>query len=106
VTLAESHCYGVLERALGLKAEQELRQPRRGLQRRLDDAVQWGWLNRADFEMPFWNGQTILAFEVLRRMRNDLAHGKTHLLPSSTLEMMRLCAEIITKLFPDAPARG
>lgn len=99
VTLAENHCYGMVERALELKAGKEGEAIRRGLKNRLDDAVKHGWLNEADFEMPAGTGTSISQLEMLRRLRNNLAHGKTHLFPTGTLGIMQLCGVIVTKLF-------
>ena len=89
----------MVERALELKAEKEGKPIRLGLKNRLDDAVKYGWLNEADFGMPTAAGTSLSQLEMLRRLRNNLAHGKTHLFPSGTLGMMELCGVIVTKLF-------
>jgi hypothetical protein len=108
VTLAEGHCYAVIELALRLRAEREAPVPapdKRTLKLLLDIAVQHRWLRREDFEVPSLggSGRTICVLDMMRRLRNNLAHGNMHLFPDGSLEMVRLCAEIISKLFPNAP---
>ena len=102
VTLAESHAYGALENALHLRAEREGRKTRRGLRKRIDDAVAWGWLNPRDYEMPTGTGGTVSLLDMARELRNRLAHGAVHLYPQGSLAMIELCGAVITKLFPVA----
>lgn len=99
-TLAESHSYGVLEKALEFRAQREGRSARRGLRKRLDDAVTWVWLDEKQYEVQSPNGKPGSQLDFLCRLRNDLAHGNTHLVPSGSLQVMNLCYEIISTLFP------
>lgn len=100
-TLAEHHSYSVLEMALRVRIEQETPNVRvRGLRGLFDIAVERGWLQREDYEMPwFAPGRTISLLDMATRVRNNLSHGKIHLLPGGSLRMMTLCAHVIVKLF-------
>jgi hypothetical protein len=104
VTLAE-HAYGVLEVALRdriAKAGGDSSKAN-GIKQLYEMAFRLKCARREDFEMPspFQPGQTILQFEIIRMLRNNLAHGQMHLLPDGSLTMMQLCAEIIGKLYAD-----
>jgi hypothetical protein len=107
VTLAEHQSYTVLEMALRERIVRGGGDPSvaRGLQNLCDIAFKFGCIRRADFEMPspFNLAQVITKFEIVRLLRNSLSHGQMHLLPDGSLQMMRLCAEIIGQLYP-APA--
>jgi hypothetical protein len=107
VTLAERRSYAVLEMALRFRAEQEnpTKSTRKlDLKALLALAAKRGWLRREDFEVPLPGvpGKTICFLDVATKLRNNLAHGKMHLFPHGSLAMMRLCAGIISKLFPTA----
>jgi hypothetical protein len=94
--LAEQHAYGALENGLRLKAMSANRLPkRRGLAALLKCACESGWLNRAEFDVPDMPN----LLDTLRSLRNHIGHGNTHILPQLSIEMMRLCVEILNKLF-------
>jgi hypothetical protein len=59
---------------------------------------------REDFEIasPFNPAEKLSQFEIIRLLRNRLAHGETHLLPDGSLQTIRLCCEILNKLYADA----
>ncbi len=109
VTLAEQQSYAVLEMALRLRAERKsLRKSSSGdLKTLLDNAVRRGWLRREDYEIPSPSlpGKTLSILDLMKRLRNNLAHGNVHLFPDGSLEMMKICAAIVSKLFPDKPER-
>jgi hypothetical protein len=110
VTLAERQSYTVMEMALRLRAVQEGQdvKPRDGLKRLFDIALERGWLQQEHFEIPSPGipGKSISLLDMARRSRNNLAHGEIHLFPDGSLGMMRLCAEIISSLFPPASGDG
>jgi hypothetical protein len=109
VTLAERHSYAVVEMALRFRAEREAPAPapdKRTLGPLLDVALRRNWLRREDFEVPApGRSGTISVLDMMRRFRNNLAHGNMHLFPDGSLEAIRLCAEIISKLFPPVAER-
>jgi len=103
VTLAERESYAVLEMALRDRIRRSGGDPTgaHGLRALHKKALSVGCYQKKDFEMPspFTSGETISQFELIRLLRNDLAHGSTRLLPDGSLQMIRLCFEIINKLF-------
>jgi hypothetical protein len=108
-TLAEQHCFAVLEMALRSRADpaalpNTTRSP--GLAKLLKAAVKAGWLRREDFMAAPVAGTDagICSLDFVPMLRNHLMHGNRHLLPQGTPDMMRLCAEIMNKLF--APCRN
>jgi hypothetical protein len=110
VSLAEAHSYTVLEAALRHRIEAAGGDVSgaRGLQNLYEKAVSLKYLNTKDFEVPspFSSGGTISLFEFVRLLRNDVMHGHSHLLPDGSLQMMRLCAEILGRLFADPNCAG
>lgn len=36
---------------------------------------------------------------MIETLRNELAHGRRNLFPNQSLEMLRLCVEILNRLF-------
>ena len=110
VTLAERQSYTVMEMALRLRADREGQNinPWDGLKRLFDIAVERGWLQPEQFEIPSPGvpGKSISLLDMARRLRNNLAHGEIHLFPGGSLGMMRLCAEVISSLFPSVSADG
>jgi hypothetical protein len=75
----------------------------------LDYALKKGWLNEADFQIPFPGTPTgtISLLEIIRRLRNDLAHGDFHLMQAGSYDSLEWCHDIINVLFPEpssAPA--
>jgi hypothetical protein len=69
-------------------------------------AVSLKCFRREDFEVAslFNHAERLSQFEIIRLLRNRLAHGQTHLLPDGSLQMLRLCHEILDKLYPPATA--
>lgn len=110
VTLAEQHSYGVVEGALRnrIAAAGGDVAKLNGLKALYEYAVKHGYLNRDDFEVasPFNPSETISLFEFVRMLRNNLAHGHTHLLPDGSLQMMRVCADILTRLYSARAPHG
>jgi hypothetical protein len=107
VTLAEHQAYAVLETALRERITMAGGDPTpaRGLQNLYEIAFKMRCLHRKDFDMPspFDPTRTTTQFDIIRMLRNNLFHGNTHLVPGGSLEMIRLCAEVITKMYPPAP---
>jgi hypothetical protein len=97
-TLAEQQTCAVVEMALRerLDADKLAVPNKSGLARLLKAAIRHGFLARAEFDIGGINLLDVLPF-----MRNELAHGSTHLMPYGTPEILRLGFEIICKLFPD-----
>src|SRR5581483_3366972 len=96
-TLAEQHAYGALENGLRLKAWKANKMPkRRGLAALLKCACENGWLNKSEFDVP--NMPNLL--DAISGLRNHIGHGTPHILPSLSQEMLRVCIEILNKLYP------
>jgi hypothetical protein len=88
-TLAEQQAYAVLEMAIREKIRSDGAEPPRNLRPLLKEADKRGWLgNDAAF-----------LIEALPHMRNELAHGSSHLNPYGSLDMIRLCARLVDQLF-------
>jgi hypothetical protein len=103
VTLAEQHSYGALENGLRLRAQAANILPKgNGLKRLLTCACHNGWLDESEFVVPGMPNR----LEMLRVARNHVSHGQPQLFLPFSLEMMRLCAEILNKLFPEAANAG
>jgi hypothetical protein len=100
-TLAEEHSYTVVEMAIQHRARQEgvTLPPKATMAMALNAAVQAGWLTERDFEYgnperPFsWKTDYI-------QFRNDLMHGRPHLDPTFSLQMMDFSLKLLTLLFP------
>jgi len=106
VTVAEQQGYAVLEMGLRerFRTDGGKAPSKRDLKGLLGIALQRGWLRREDYEVPspYVPGRTICLLDQIGRLRNRLAHGHTHLFPVGSLEMIRLCAELLERLFPSA----
>lgn len=88
-TLAEQQAYAVIEMALREKLRLAGAEPIRNLGRLFREADKRGWLGD--------DGQFLI--NVLPHMRNELAHGGTHLNPYGSLDMIRFCAQLLNQLF-------
>jgi hypothetical protein len=107
-TLAEQQCYAILEMALRHRLDpgaspNTTRSP--GLDRLLKTAVTREWLRREDFLVPSvsWSGDTMCLLDFIPLSRNHLMHGNIQLLPQGTPDVMRLCADVMNRLFANAP---
>jgi hypothetical protein len=102
-TLAEQQCYFVLEMALRDRIApappNTSKSP--GLGKLLKAATEQGFLQRKDFEMPSisGSGETAYILDLIPMFRNHLMHGNIHLLPQQTPDVIKLCAEILNRLF-------
>ncbi len=95
-TLAEQHAYGALENGLRLRAQVANKLPkRRGLAALLKCACDNGWLVRSEFDVV---GMPNL-LDTISGLRNHIGHGHTHILPQLSKEMLRVCVEILNKVF-------
>ena len=66
----------------------------------LQMALKDAFLQQADIELAEMSGVAkITLLDLIPMLRNELAHGSTNLLAVGSLEMLRLCSEIIRKLF-------
>lgn len=108
-TLAEQQCYASLEMALRHRldpgaAPNTTRSP--GLHKLIKSAVESGWLRREDFLAPPLpgGGEPLCLLDFIAPFRNHVMHGNVQLLPQGTPDMMRLCADVIDRLFASAPA--
>jgi hypothetical protein len=110
VTLAQQHSYGVVESALRDRITSAGGDAKKfsGLKALYESAFKQGYLSKDDFEVPspFNPSESIFLFEFVRMLRNNLAHGNTHLLPDGSLQIMRLCADTLTRLYSPRPLRG
>lgn len=101
-TLAEQYAYGALENGLRLRAEAENTLPkRRGLAALLKNTCARGWLVRTEYDVPRMPN----LLDTVSMMRNHLDHGRPQLLPQLSLEMMRVCIDILNKLYPHTAQR-
>ncbi|MCU1330035.1 MAG: hypothetical protein JWN34_5405 [Bryobacterales bacterium] len=102
-TIAEGHAYGVLEMALRVRIELAgiSVPPWKGLKLLLKEAGKQGWIDPAVFEVPspLEPGKTLSILDNVINLRNRLSHGRSHLLPSGSLDMMKLFADTISALF-------
>ena len=99
-TLAEQHAYGALENGLRFRARAANKLPkRRGLAALLTCACENGWLDKSEFEVP--NMPNLI--DTLPSLRNHIGHGNMHILPQLSVEMLRLCIEILNKVFEPKP---
>jgi hypothetical protein len=103
-TLAEQHCFATLEMALRQRHQPHAppnttRSP--GLDKLLKLAVKEGWLRRDDFVIPSISGscQPACSLDLIPMFRNHLMHGNVHLLPQATPDILRLCAQVMNRLF-------
>jgi hypothetical protein len=98
VTLAEQHAYGALENGLRLRAQAANALPKgKGLGAYLNNACEHSWLKKAEYDAP---DGTPNRLEVVRIGRNHVGHGQPQLFLPFSLELMRLCAELLDKLYP------
>jgi hypothetical protein len=102
-TLAELAGYTVLELALRRRIDPALPNTTKspGLNRLLQQATDKAYLKRSDFEVPSpsGNGSVVCQLDLLPMLRNHVAHGNIHLLPQGALESLRLCRDIIDRLY-------
>ena len=97
VTLAEMHAYGALENGLRLRAERaKLLPKRKGLQALIKNACDHGWLVRSEWDAP--DAPNLLDMIVL--LRNHIGHGQPQLFQQLSVESVRLCMEVLNRLFP------
>ena len=100
VSLAEQQGYQTLELALREKLPPDERKKADDKRWRLDTllkrALAHHWLVRSDF---YDSDTKICLLDFIPRLRNELAHGSTKLFPGASHIMLKLCAEILNKLF-------
>lgn len=96
VTLAEMHAYGALENGFRIRAERENRPPKRtGLRAYIENACENGWLNCSEWDVA--GAPNLL--ETVVMLRNHIGHGRPQLLQPLSIEGIRLCMEILNRLF-------
>lgn len=105
-TLAEQKVYAVLEMAFRERLDPDAipnttRSP--GLNKLIKTAIAQGQLKKHDYEVTTFPGseETMCLLDYLPMLRNHVMHGNIQLFPQGTPEVLRLCAEIINKLFDD-----
>jgi hypothetical protein len=97
VTLAEMHACGALENGLRIRGERESRLPKRkGLRAYIEHACAHGWLVHSEWDVP--GAPNLL--ETVVRLRNHIGHGNPRQLQPLLIEAIRLCMEILNRLFP------
>ena len=79
------------------------RDDRWGLDKLLERAIAHRWLVRSDFEVPDPHAKRgkVCMLDYIAKCRNELAHGSRNLFPDGSIEMLRLCHEILDKLFAE-----
>jgi len=72
----------------------------RGLDSLLKTVAKEGCIKRDDFMVPSASGagDSMCSLDFIPTLRNQLMHGNIHL-PQGTLDVMRLCADIINRMF-------
>lgn len=108
-TLAEQQCYATLEMALRHRLDptapaNTTRSP--GLHKLLKIAVEHGWLRRENFfvaPLVPGAGEPPCMLDFIAPSRNHVMHGNVQLLPQGTTDILRLCADVMEKLFSGAP---
>jgi hypothetical protein len=110
-TLSEQQCYATLEMALRRRLDPGTppngsRSP--GLAKLLKTATEKGWLRREDFLMPSISGAggEMCSLDLIPALRNHVMHGNIQLLPQGTPDLLRLCADVINRLFAQAADRS
>jgi hypothetical protein len=106
-TLAEQQGYTVLEMALRHRLDPAaLPNTTRslGLAKLLKTATARGWLSRENFQVPSISGAggTMCSLDLIPLFRNHVMHGNIQLMPQGTPEVLRLCADIMNRLFAAA----
>ena len=107
-TLAELGGYTVLELALRRRLDPAAlpntsKSP--GLSQLLQAAIEKGYLQRGDFEVPSPSGSGAMACQLdfMPMLRNHVAQGNIHLLPQGAPASLQLCKAVIEKLYPARP---
>jgi len=104
VTLAEQQAYAALEAALRHRYREETgdQNAKPMLKKLLDHAIAKGWLNGPEYEfpMPGTPSGKFSILEMIRMLRNNLAHGNFHLMQAGSYDALEYCREIINGLFP------
>jgi hypothetical protein len=106
-TLAEQQCFATLEMALRHRlgpyaTAGATRSP--GLHRLIKSAIKSGWLRREHFMIASaTNGSALSLLDFIAPLRNHAMHGNTQLLPQGTSDIIRLCADVIERLFAGEP---
>jgi hypothetical protein len=109
-TVAEQQAYSALEAALRHRYHQETGKApdKPGLKGLLDFATARGWLTASDFEFPMAGAPSgkFSGLEMLRMLRNNLAHGQFHLWPGGSHSALKTCHFIISSLYPTMAGEG
>jgi hypothetical protein len=80
-----------------MRAERASRLPKRkGLRAYIDNACEHGWLIRSEWDVPGAPNR----LDTVMLMRNNIGHGRPQLLQPLSVEGIRLCMEILNRLFP------
>ncbi len=103
-TVAEQQAYSALEAALRHRYHEETGKApdRPSLKGLLDFVIARNWLDAADFEFPMASapGGKFSELEMLRMLRNNLAHEQFHLMPGGSYSAFQTCHFIISRLYP------
>ena len=104
VTLAEQQAYAAMEAALRHRYREETGEvtAKPTLKKLLDHAIANCWLNGLEYEfpMPGTPAGKFSILEMIRMLRNNLAHGHFHLMQAGSYDALEYCHEIINGLFP------
>jgi hypothetical protein len=104
VTVAEQQAYAAVEAALRYRYREELGDPtaKAVFKKLLDYAIAKGWLNGPEYEFPMPGTPTgkFSILEMIRMLRNKLAHGDFHLMQAGSYDSLEYCHQIINGLFP------
>jgi hypothetical protein len=107
-TLAEQQSYAILEMALRHRlnpAALPSASRSTGLTKLLKTAIKEGWLRREDFLTPSISGSddAMCSLDLIPMLRNHVMHGNIRLMPQGTPEVLRLCADVMNRLFAPVP---
>jgi hypothetical protein len=107
-TVAEQQAYSALEAALRHRYQEETGKApdKPGLKDLFEFSIARKWIDAAEFETEAaWHPDGKFSeLDMLRTLRNNLAHGKFHLMPggSGSYGALQTCHYIISSLFPAA----
>jgi hypothetical protein len=103
-TLAETQGYAALEAALRLRYHDETGKPadKPSLKDLFEFVAARKWIDAAEFDVSAnWHPQGKFSeLDMMRMLRNRLAHGQFHLMPGGSLSALQTCHYIISRLYP------
>jgi hypothetical protein len=109
-TLAEQQSYATLEMSLRYRLDPAAfpnmtRSP--GLASLLKTSIEKRWLRRENFLVPAISGAggSMCSLDLIPMMRNHVMHGNIQLMPQGTPDLLRLCADVMNRVFANDDAK-